>query len=56
MNMQSILQTDLNHELNAEIEEWLFENPTATAATVKNALVDAATDFESRHPATNIAE
>jgi hypothetical protein len=46
--MQHTLQTDLNHELNARIEEWLADHPEATPATVENALVDAGTDFAAR--------
>jgi hypothetical protein len=46
--MQHTLQTDLNHELNARIEEWLADHPEATPATVENALIDAGTDFAAR--------
>ena len=43
--MQHALQTDLNHELNARIEEWIADNPDATVATVENAIIDAGNDF-----------
>jgi len=46
--MQHALQTDLNHEINALIEEWIAENPDATVATVENAIVDAGNDFAAR--------
>ena len=46
--MQHTPQTDLNHELNAFIEEWLADNPNATPADVEGALVDAGTDFAAR--------
>jgi hypothetical protein len=46
--MQHALQTDLNHEINALIEEWIADNPDATAATVENAILDAGNDFAAR--------
>jgi len=46
--MQHALQTDLSHELNARIEEWIADNPDATVATVENAIIDAGNDFAAR--------
>ena len=46
--MQDALQTDLNHEINALIEEWLADNSDATVATVENALIDAFNDCAAR--------
>jgi hypothetical protein len=46
--MQHALQTDLNHEINDLIEEWIAENPDATVATVENAIVDAGNDYSAR--------
>jgi type II secretory pathway predicted ATPase ExeA len=46
--MQDALQTDLNHEINALIEEWVADNPDATAATVENAILDAGNDFAAQ--------
>jgi capsid protein len=46
--MQDALQTDLNHEINALIEEWIAENPDATVATVEYAIIDAGNDFAAR--------
>jgi len=46
--MQHTLQTDLNHEINDLIEEWIAENPDATVATVENAIVDAGNDYSAR--------
>jgi hypothetical protein len=46
--MQHALQTDLNHEINSLIEEWIAENPDATMTTVENAIVDAFNDCAAR--------
>ena len=46
--MQHTLQTDLNHELNARIEEWLADHPEATPETVRNGITDSLTDYAGR--------
>jgi hypothetical protein len=53
--MQHTLQTDLNHEINALIEEWAGDHPEVTLETIQLALIDSGNDAEARHVSSHDA-